>query len=59
MPFKKACAGSPAPLAVIVSAWFYAEVVRHRAEYEPGTYRRVRVAVKETDGTGWVRVVRT
>lgn len=44
---------------MIVSAWSYAEVVRHRPEYQPGTYRRVRVAVKETDGVGWVRVLRT
>jgi class 3 adenylate cyclase len=57
--FKKACAGSRAPLGMIVSAWFYAEVVRHRPEYEPGTYRPVHVAVKETDGIGWVRVLRT
>jgi hypothetical protein len=44
---------------MIVSGWFYSEVVRHRPEYEPGGYRRVRVVVKETDGVGWVRVVRT
>jgi hypothetical protein len=59
VPVRKACAGSPAPLTMIVSAWFYSEVVRHRPEYEPGRYRRVRVVVKETDGVGWVRVVRT
>lgn len=59
VPFKEACAKSTAPLAVIVSAWFYAEVVRHRAEYEPRTYRPVRVTVKETDGIGWARLLRT
>lgn len=58
-PLKQACTRAPAPLAMIVSAWFYAEVVRHRPEYEPGTYRKVRVAVKETDGIGWMRVLRT
>lgn len=57
--FKKACTRARAPLAMIVSAWFYAEVVRHRPEYAPATYRRVQVAVKETDGIGWVRVLRT
>jgi hypothetical protein len=31
-------------------------VVRHRAAYEPGSYRKVSVDVKETNDVGWLRV---
>jgi hypothetical protein len=49
---KAALAGSPGVLAVVVSSWFYEEVVRHgdaAAWYGP-----VEVAVKETRTTGWI-----
>ena len=49
---KAALAGSPGVLAVIVSSWFFEEVVRHgnaAAGYGP-----VEVAVKETRTTGWI-----
>jgi hypothetical protein len=49
---KAALAGSPGVLAVIVSSWFFEEVVRHgnaAAWYGP-----VEVAVKETRTTGWI-----
>lgn len=55
-PLKEALASSPSPLAMIVSDWFYTDVVRHSAEYEPTEYRRVSVSVKETTSTGWVRL---
>lgn len=55
-PLKDALASSPGTLAMITSDWFYSEVVRHSAEYEPHTYRRVRVNVKEMTGVGWIRL---
>ncbi|WP_285747834.1 PfkB family carbohydrate kinase [Lentzea sp. NBRC 105346] len=42
--------------ALIVSEWFYREVVRHDPAMLPGSYRQVSVLVKETDTTAWVRV---
>ena len=52
-PLKAALASSPGVLAVIVSSWFFEEVVRHSAA-DAAAYRRVEVAVKETATTGWI-----
>ena len=51
---KQALAGSPGVLAVIASAWFYEEVIRHAEGCAPATWRRVLVTVKETRQDGWV-----
>lgn len=51
---RVALAGSPGVLALIVSNWLYEEVIRHTPASHPTTYRRVRVAVKETEDTAWV-----
>jgi hypothetical protein len=51
-PLKAALASSSGVLAVIVSSWFFEEVVRHGGAV-PG-YRPVEVAVKETMTTGWI-----
>jgi tetratricopeptide (TPR) repeat protein len=51
---KQALAGSPGVLAVIASAWFYEEVVRHTEACAPATWRRVLVTVKETREDGWI-----
>jgi hypothetical protein len=51
-PLKAALASSSGVLAVIVSSWFFEEVVRHGGA-APG-YRPVEVAVKETTTTGWI-----
>ena len=51
-PLKAALASSPGVLAVIVSSWFFEEVVRHSGAV-PG-YRPVEVVVKETTTTGWI-----
>lgn len=51
-PLKAALADSPGVLAVIVSSWFFEEVVRHSGT-APG-YRPAEVAVKETMTTGWI-----
>lgn len=53
-PLKAALAGSSGVLAVIVSSWFFDEVVRHIAADEAARYRPVPVAVKETATTGWI-----
>ena len=51
-PLKAALATSSGVLAVIVSSWFFDEVVRHSGA-APG-YRPAEVAVKETTTTGWI-----
>jgi len=51
-PLKAALTNSSGVLAVIVSSWFFEEVVRHSGA-APG-YRPVEVAVKETTTTGWI-----
>lgn len=43
------------PLAVIVSDWFYHEVVWQSPEYKAEAYRKVAVEVKETSTVGWLR----
>src|SRR5207249_2633199 len=51
-PLKAALARSSGVLAVIVSSWFFEEVVRHGGTVPE--YRPVEVAVKETTTTGWI-----
>ena len=53
-PLKDALAQSPGVLALIVSPWFFDEVVRHSAAGDAATYRPVQVAVKETAAVGWI-----
>jgi tetratricopeptide (TPR) repeat protein len=53
-PLKQALAGSPGVLAVITSAWFYEEVIRHTEACAPATWRRAHVTVKETREDGWI-----
>ena len=53
---RSALAASPAPLALVVSDWFFSEVVRHDPAAEPDSYRQVQVSVKETAVAGWIRV---
>ncbi|TDD84661.1 NB-ARC domain-containing protein [Actinomadura rubrisoli] len=56
-PCKEALARSDGPLAVVVSEWFFEEVVRHHPGSDPGDYKRFRVRVKEARATGFVRLV--
>ena len=49
---KDALAGSTGVLAVITSAWFFEEVVRHSGYAD--AYWPVQVTAKETATTGWV-----
>jgi hypothetical protein len=53
---KAALASTPGVLAVITSAWFFQEVIRHNPACDATTYRRVQVAVKETTTTGWIHL---
>jgi hypothetical protein len=53
-PLKEALRTSRGVLALITSAWFYDEVVRHSEGLDPTTFRPVRVEVKETRTTGWL-----
>jgi tetratricopeptide (TPR) repeat protein len=52
-PVRAMLAGSPGVLALIVSGWFFEEVVRHSDTVDPTTFRPVRVVVKETSAVGW------
>ena len=53
-PLKAALADSPGTLALIVSSWFFDEVVRHSPAGDAATYRMARVAVKETAAVAWI-----
>jgi eukaryotic-like serine/threonine-protein kinase len=53
---KSALGNSPGVLALIVSEWFYDEVVRHAPESNPFSYRQVDVNVKETQTVAWIRL---
>jgi tetratricopeptide (TPR) repeat protein len=51
---KSVLAASSGTLALIVSRWFFEEVVRQTPDARPSRYRPVRVVVKETETTGWI-----
>ena len=44
-------------LALIISDWFYDEVVRHYPAAEPACFGQTHVVVKETEMTAWIRVL--
>lgn len=53
-PVRDALDDSTGDVAVIVSAWFFEEVIRHSVHTDPASYRTVRVDIKETNTVGWV-----
>ncbi|MFC6092932.1 ATP-binding protein [Saccharothrix lopnurensis] len=53
-PLKRALAGSPGVLALVVSRWVFDEVVRNSAVLDPTTFRPAPVSVKETRDTAWI-----
>lgn len=55
--FKAAFGETAAVLAVIVSSWFYDEVVRHDPAARPSSFRDIDVAVKETQATARIRLL--
>ena len=44
-------------VALIVSDWFYDEVVRHCRDAEPSRFRKVHMTVKKTKVTAWIRIL--
>ena len=52
-PPVKAASAAMGPLVVVASAWFHDEVVRQCPAIDPGAFRPVEVAVKETCAAGW------
>jgi tetratricopeptide (TPR) repeat protein len=48
--------GASCPMAVVVSEWFFDEVVRLSPRSRPDTYRQARVTVRETTMRAWIRV---
>jgi tetratricopeptide (TPR) repeat protein len=53
-PLKHALARSSGMLAVIVSQWFFEEVIRHIPASNPSSYQRVYISVKETETAAWI-----
>ncbi len=53
-PLKAALAESPGVVALVVSAWFFEEVVRNSARVDAATFRARRIDVKETVTIGWI-----
>jgi tetratricopeptide (TPR) repeat protein len=54
---RTALRDSSGVIALIVSDWFYDEVVRHHTAAGPSCFRQVHVVMKETEMTAWVRVL--
>lgn len=52
---KRALRRSGGTIALIASEWFFHEVIRHHPAGTPGSYRRVRVSVKQTKAIAWLR----
>nr|BFE49917.1 hypothetical protein GCM10017745_33440 [Saccharothrix mutabilis subsp. capreolus] len=53
-PLRGALETSAGTIALMVSDWFFEEVVRHSLTAEAHRFRPVQVAVKETDTTAWI-----
>jgi hypothetical protein len=53
---KAALAGSMDACALIVSDWFYGDVVYHHQDAKPDTYRQFGCKVKGTELSAWLRV---
>jgi hypothetical protein len=55
-PLKTAFANSPDACALIVSDWFYDDVVYHQPDARPDTYQHIDCRVKQTPVSAWMRV---
>jgi hypothetical protein len=55
-PLKTALASSPDVCALIVSDWFYNDVVFHQADARPDRYKHVECQVKQTPVSAYMRV---
>ncbi|WP_021593714.1 tetratricopeptide repeat protein [Actinomadura welshii] len=54
---KESLRSSRAVLALVVSDWFFHEVVKHYAEAEPLLFRTVRISVKNVKADAWIRLL--
>ncbi len=54
-PLKDAFAKSPDVCGLIVSDWFYSDVVYHHADARPDGYQHVKCQVKQTPVSAWMR----
>jgi hypothetical protein len=54
-PLKTALAGSMDACALMVSDWFYGDVVYHHQDAQPDIYRQVGCEVKGTQLSAWLR----
>jgi hypothetical protein len=55
-PMKSAFAASPDACAVIVSDWFYRDVVFQHVDARPDSYQHIDCRVKQTPVSAWMRV---
>jgi hypothetical protein len=55
-PLKKAFAKSDDVCGLIVSDWFYRDVVYHHADARPDSYQHIDCRVKQTPISAWMRV---
>jgi class 3 adenylate cyclase len=53
---RETLAGSPHPLAIVASSWFFDEVIWHSKMAAPDTYHQVQVWSKETNVLAWIRI---
>jgi hypothetical protein len=53
-PLRRALADAPGAVALMVSDWFFAEVVQHSLALDARNFRSVAVVMKETDSTAWI-----
>ena len=53
---RAALRDGPASLALVVSRWFYEEVIRQHPTAEAAEYRQIPVAVKEVEAVAWLRL---
>lgn len=56
--FKATLAANAALMAVISSAWFFEEVIRHSENSSAAAYRLTDVTHKETTTQAWIRLIR-
>jgi len=58
-PLKSAFATSPDVCALIVSDWFFRDVVFHHADAQPDRFQHIDCRVKQTPLSAWMRTMRT
>jgi hypothetical protein len=54
---RTALSQSSGVVALVVSDWFYDEVVRHCPDAEPSCFRKVHMKVKSSKMTAWIRIL--